>query len=170
MVFIIFKIIIQIGSTNVVVTTGSEGGGGAGSATGSKKPKLLPSHGSMETREINDTLAIAAAATQSQSNITQRRRERPGASNLLLKGRDSVPSDRPVEGISMPVSDPPQVSVIAGESIMKSSELKLMTPLLKFLQLLCENHNTKLQVRGGREGREGGREGGRERGNIPPQL
>lgn len=38
------------------------------------------------------------------------------------------------------------ISVVAGEGVMKTPELKCMTPLLRFLQLLCENHNTNLQV------------------------
>ena len=57
---------------------------------------------------------------------------------------------------------------MAGESMMKSAELQLMKPLLNFLQLLCENHNIKLQVCGGCWGERGGggREGGRDLEHI----
>ena len=58
----------------------------------------------------------------------------------------------------------PPISVIAGEKMMKSAELQLMTPLLNFLQLLCENHNIKLQVRGDGGLRGGGLEDGLGRG------
>ena len=35
---------------------------------------------------------------------------------------------------------------MAGNNMMQSPELQIMTPLLRFMQLLCENHNTILQV------------------------
>ena len=61
-----------------------------------------------------------------------------------------------------PAQDKGQFSVVAGANIMKTPELQCMTPLLRFLQLLCENHHSKMQVsRGGREGGELGREGDR---------
>ena len=40
------------------------------------------------------------------------------------------------------------ISIVAADGLMNSSQLQIMTPLLHFLQLvLCENHNTALQVR-----------------------
>ena len=47
---------------------------------------------------------------------------------------------------TQPVDRTGIISVVAGESVMSSSELLCMTPLLRFLQLLCENHNIHLQV------------------------
>ena len=38
------------------------------------------------------------------------------------------------------------VNVVATHSIMNTRELKCMKPLLRFLQLLCENHKGELQV------------------------
>ena len=39
-----------------------------------------------------------------------------------------------------------QFNVVAGANIMRTPELQCMTPLLRFLQLLCENHHRKMQV------------------------
>ena len=114
------------------------GQNGASSATSKKKKPLIASL-SPDERELQDNLALAAAATQTQTN-THRRME---------KSMDIAVPDH---------EKPPPISVVAGETMMKSAELQLMTPLLHFLQLLCENHNIKLQVC------VWGREGGRERG------
>ena len=43
--------------------------------------------------------------------------------------------------------DPSPISIVAGETVMEQPELVVMTPLIHFLQLLCENHNNFLQVR-----------------------
>lgn len=40
----------------------------------------------------------------------------------------------------------PSVNVMAGQNIMSTPELKLMQPLLRLLQLFCENHNNDMQV------------------------
>lgn len=40
----------------------------------------------------------------------------------------------------------PSVNVVAGQNVMSTIELKLMGPLLRLLQLFCENHNSDMQV------------------------
>lgn len=40
----------------------------------------------------------------------------------------------------------PSVNVMAGHNVMSTPELKLMRPLLRLLQLFCENHNFEMQV------------------------
>lgn len=47
---------------------------------------------------------------------------------------------------AMPPPVRPGINVVAGEGAMRTHELQCMTPLLRFLQLLCENHNINLQV------------------------
>ena len=74
---------------------------------------------------------IAAAQTQTQT-VTQQRRAHRSTLDLSLNSDSAHP-----------------LPVMARESMMKSAELQLMKPLLNFLQLLCENHNIKLQVCGG---------------------
>ena len=39
------------------------------------------------------------------------------------------------------------VSDFVAPSVMDTLEVRCMSPLLRFLQLLCENHNRDLQVR-----------------------
>ena len=68
-----------------------------------------------------EQLSLVAAATHSQSSRSRR-------------GGPAQPTDKP--GI---------ISVVAGEGVWLSPELLCMTPLLRFLQLLCENHNTNLR-------------------------
>ena len=93
---------------------------------------------STDTRDVQDNLALAAAATQNQG-ITQRRTQH--------KSLDiTEPEKQPQVSQQQPPPQPQQPVVVAGETMMKSPELQLMTPLLNFLQLLCENHNIKLQV------------------------
>ena len=36
--------------------------------------------------------------------------------------------------------------MVAGQNIMSTPELQLMEPLLRLLQLFCENHNIDMQV------------------------
>ena len=115
--------------------SGTGGGGGGGSGSMAKKRKPLISQLSTDTRDLHDNLAIAAAATQNQA-ITQRRVKKS------LDVANMVEADKPQGGSG----GARPVSVVAGETVMKSAELQLMTPLLNFLQLLCENHNIKLQV------------------------
>ena len=69
-----------------------------------------------------EQLSLVAAATHSQSGRSRR-------------GGPAPPADKP--GI---------ISVVTGEGVWSCPELLCMTPLLRFLQLLCENHNTNLQV------------------------
>ena len=40
----------------------------------------------------------------------------------------------------------PTLNVMAGHNVMCTPELKVMQPLLRLLQLFCENHNTDMQV------------------------
>ena len=77
---------------------------------------------------VQEQLSLVAAATQSSQNM--RRRGNPPAG--------SEP------GAGQPDRGP--ISIVASESLMNSPQLQIMTPLLHFLQLLCENHNTILQV------------------------
>lgn len=107
------------GASIPMVTSIPENGGGM-SGTGHKRKTAQ--------RELQDDLAIAAAATQTQTNAQKRLQRSP---EMSLQVGEQLP---------------PMTSVIAGD-MMKSPELQLMTPLLNFLQLLCENHNIKLQVR-----------------------
>ena len=39
------------------------------------------------------------------------------------------------------------LSDFVAPSVMDTQEVRCMSPLLRFLQLLCENHNRDLQVR-----------------------
>ena len=94
----------------------------------STKKKNFMSQTSMEKKELQDSLAVAAAVTQNQGSIHLRRKNH-SAEMTQIETEKQQP-----------------LSVIAGETMMKSAELQLMTPLLHFLQLLCENHNIKLQV------------------------
>ena len=48
---------------------------------------------------------------------------------------------------SVPAQERHPINVVAGASMMRTPELQCMTPLLRFLQLLCENHNNRMQVR-----------------------
>jgi hypothetical protein len=109
-----------------------------------KKRKPLLSQLSTDNRDLHDNLALAAAATQTQTN-THRRME---------KSIDMTSPDQ---------EKAPPISVTAGETMMKSAELQLMTPLLNFMQLLCENHNIKLQVREGWRSTDGVEGGGWKR-------
>ena len=78
---------------------------------------------------IQEQLSLVAAATQSSQ--TMRRRGNPP----------------PTSGEAAAVqSDKGPISIVASENLMNSPQLQIMTPLLHFLQLLCENHNTILQV------------------------
>ena len=79
----------------------------------------------MHTQE---QLSLVAAATQSSQNM--RRRGNPPTTGE--------------SGAGQPDRGP--ISIVASESLMNSPQLQIMTPLLHFLQLLCENHNTTLQV------------------------
>ncbi len=102
-----------------------------------------------ESTDVQEQIAMTAMATQNQGGIHTRR---PNKSNDIIQA-------------AMEPEKSQQLSLAAGETMMRSAELQLMTPLLHFLQLLCENHNTKLQVR--REevtGEEGGSygQGGRK--------
>ena len=114
-----------------------------GSVTRKKKQPQI-SQQLVESRQLEDNLAIAAAATHTQTNM-RKRRERGG------------------DSLVHPEARPPPIS-IAGETMMKSAELQLMTPLLHFLQLLCENHNFNLQVRASWGGRGGEMKGEKGRG------
>lgn len=49
--------------------------------------------------------------------------------------------------LSMEAPEPSPINIVAGETVMEQPELVVMTPLIHFLQLLCENHNNFLQVR-----------------------
>ena len=69
-----------------------------------------------------------AAATHNQGSIRSRR-SIPGSPTLGSVGPEKA-----------------GISVMAGNNMMQSPELQIMTPLLRFMQLLCENHNTILQV------------------------
>lgn len=100
-----------------------------GGNSGSRKRKPLISQISADGRDLQDHLAIAAMATQNQQGIHKRR----------IRSTDIIPAAMEEKTQA--------ISLAAGETMMKSTELQLMTPLLHFLQLLCENHNTKLQVR-----------------------
>lgn len=40
----------------------------------------------------------------------------------------------------------PTLNVMAGQNVMSTPELKIMEPLLRLLQLFCENHNAAMQV------------------------
>lgn len=75
---------------------------------------------------FQDQLSFVAAMTNTQT-ATRRRR----ASAVSSSPEKSTAS---------------QLSVVAGANIMKTPELQCMKPLLRFLQLLCENHHTKMQV------------------------
>ena len=131
--------------TSATIGGGAVGGGsmiGTIGAAAIRKKKLV-SQLTMENRNLQDNLAIAAAS----QNITQRRRLR------------SVGEDKGTMSVDIPpteVEKLPPPTHMAGEAMMKSSELQLMTPLLHFLQLLCENHNNKLQVSLGGGGGRGG--------------
>ena len=48
---------------------------------------------------------------------------------------------------SVPAQERHPINVVAGASMMRTPELQCMTPLLRFLQLLCENHHNRMQVR-----------------------
>ena len=77
---------------------------------------------------IQEQLSLVAAATQSSQNM--RRRGNPPTGGEPGAGQH----------------DRGPISIVASESLMNSPQLQIMTPLLHFLQLLCENHNTILQV------------------------
>lgn len=114
-------------STNVVLTSIS----GADAGKEQTQPKRQNTERRSATKimtqmsvelDLQDQLDLVAAATPQGLG----RRRRPGQT-------------------ATPAPEKPQISVVAGETVMKTPELQCMTPLLRFLQLLCENHNTQLQ-------------------------
>ena len=148
MALLISVLSLQVGGTSSLISgpTGDGNMGGA-SSEGVVSPMALPggimaggtsfiskrkpfiSQISSDNTDVQDQIAIAAMATQNQGGIHKRRN----------RSNDIIP-------VAMEQQDKQQISIAAGETMMKSAELQLMTPLLHFLQLLCENHNTKLQV------------------------
>ena len=77
-----------------------------------------------------EQLSLVAAATAGQTGNRRRRGPPP-----LPEGQTSNVS-----------ADSKAVNVVVGKSLMQSAQLQVMTPMLHFLQLLCENHNSYLQV------------------------
>ena len=71
-----------------------------------------------------DQLSFVAAMTSTQTSRSRR--------------RASVVSSSPEKGLAN------QLSVVAGANM--TPELQCMKPLLRFLQLLCENHHREMQV------------------------
>ncbi|XP_064398624.1 inositol 1,4,5-trisphosphate receptor type 2-like isoform X2 [Halichondria panicea] len=93
---------------------------GAGQKSSFNRSSPLISHLSMDVQE---QISLAAAATQNTGR-SGRSRKRAMSSEFM---------------------DPSPISIVAGETVMEQSELVVMTPLIHFLQLLCENHNHFLQ-------------------------
>lgn len=93
------------------------------------------------TEEVRDQLLEASAATRKAFSAFR---------------READPDDhyQPGEGAQAAADK-------AKDDLEMSAVVTIMQPILRFLQLLCENHNRDLQVRAGwgRRGRRGGRPG-----------
>lgn len=91
------------------------------------------------TEEVRDQLLEASAATRKAFSAFR---------------READPDDhyQPGEGAQAAADK-------AKDDLEMSAVVTIMQPILRFLQLLCENHNRDLQVRAGR-GRRGGAAGG----------
>lgn len=94
------------------------------------------------TEEVRDQLLEASAATRKAFSAFR---------------READPDDhyQPGEGAQAAADK-------AKDDLEMSAVVTIMQPILRFLQLLCENHNRDLQVRAGRgrRGRRGGAGGG----------
>ena len=99
--------------------------GGASSTSSSGRGKTLVTQLSFDDRDLQDQLSFVAAMTNTQ---TARSRRRASTVSSPAQERGG------------------QLSVVAGSNIMKTPEMQCMTPMLRFLQLLCENHHREMQV------------------------
>ena len=101
------------------------GGSPGGASSSSGRGKTLVTQLSFDDRDLQDQLSFVAAMTNTQ---TARSRRRASTVSSPAQERGG------------------QLSVVAGSNIMKTPEMQCMTPMLRFLQLLCENHHREMQV------------------------